>query len=262
MIREVRERLGAHGGLHVRPTTIRDSRTNATLPMFGAFAPPNVMRGDCIGFYTGVHCNTPLSGKSSNRNAMVIDDETIIIPRNHCLRAGHHPITRVNEPPPGVAANCEFKCWYSAREVLPESRIAPGRRAAVAVILPHASSLLPICSLCSVPYCSPRRSSQMTLHATRDLVDGEEIYATYGSTYATHRDYPVGSPPAHPLRKQDITLAQRPAATRMAHVCAVRGLICAVEYALPGEDDSSPWPPHSCLPRAAAVARHFGGSAA
>lgn len=91
---------------------------------------------------------------------MIIDDETIIIPQAQSLRAGHHPIARVNEPPPGMTANCEFKCWYSAREVLPESRLAPGRRGTVAVILAHASSLLRIAHSALSPIAhldAPRR---------------------------------------------------------------------------------------------------------
>ena len=68
---------------------------------------------------------------------------------------------------------------------------------------------------------------QITLHAARDLTAGEELYAMYGEEYALHRDYEVGEP-ARSLPKSAIQFECRPAQSRMAHVCKLRGPTCAV----------------------------------
>ena len=232
MIREIKERLGCHHELRVGVTDISDPLTGERLPMLGAFAPQNVTRGDCLGFYTGCQRAVPQSKVSSNRNAFALDDETVIIPMAGELRKGRHPISRVNEPPPRVAANCEFKCWYRVREILPDTRLTSSIRKAAAVskiLLSHlpcppASVTNPI--WCTRSLLSVRR--QVTLHATRDLACDEELYALYGAAYGAHRDYPVGVPPAHRLLKSDIQDLQRPAAFPSARLCALEGKQCAV----------------------------------
>ena len=60
-----------------------------------------------------------------------------------------------------------------------------------------------------------------------NLTPGEELYAMYGEEYALHRDYEVGEP-ARSLPKSAIQFECRPAQSRMAHVCKLRGPTCAV----------------------------------
>ena len=69
--------------------------------------------------------------------------------------------------------------------------------------------------------------AQVSIHATRDLVVDEELYALYGAAYGSHRDYAVGEP-GPKLLKANISLQQRPAAMPSAQVCDLQGHQCAV----------------------------------
>jgi hypothetical protein len=67
---------------------------------------------------------------------MLVDEGEAIIPHHLRLANGWHPISSVNEPPPGHSANCVFVCWYKTTQLIPAwriSRLSLGSQQATAV---------------------------------------------------------------------------------------------------------------------------------
>jgi hypothetical protein len=174
--------MGCPSGVNVKWTTIQDGKGGRLVNELGLFAPMDrqIKRGDMIGMYTGEWRPTfEKAYTGCNRN--VVEFETYrVLP----VKTRLNPISRVNEPPPGAAANCTFVRWCDPKDVF------------------AASSINPV--------------DAISLHATRDLEQGEELFAYYGKSYARWRTYPIAEPAAmdpKPLTKPEIrSRGQQPSA--------------------------------------------------
>ena len=125
-----------------------------------------------IGLYTGDWVVTDGRQYRGRRDDVYeLDDYVRVMPPKGCL----NPIARANEPPPGIHANAVFIRWTDPADVVQGSTLS---------------------QLGSV--------DAISLHATRDLAEGEEIYVHYGRAYDPKRSYPVDPRPAARLPKEEI----------------------------------------------------------
>ena len=141
--------------------------------MLGAFAGPTMqpgvdgLRGDCIMAYRGDFI--PRTGDAPYRGrrgayAMETEDFFIVPPAGslpgELVDVFEYPASAVNEPPAGVDANCVFLRWFRIGDIL------------------------------SGPKADRGEVDLITLHAARDLLPGEELFASYGIGYS-HRTWPA-----------------------------------------------------------------------
>lgn len=146
-------------GIVVKNTSIADPK-GVRLKFHGLWTLEPIPAGAFIGFYMGravyAEDGEPVKVPKNEHYAFLSDNSFFtVFPRRKDGKVSpyENPIAMINEPPKGSTANCCFYTWTRQKDIIPYSKSKDALYA-------------------------------ITVHATRDIKPGEELFVHYGDYYS------------------------------------------------------------------------------